>query len=77
MPTILDAENDLKLRLEESFGSELHGVLTYGRRWDPGTRTQLLRVVYDASVPEARVMNLPRQIQGFPVKVSRAGPVEL
>jgi len=72
------AERNLRESLEESFGPDLQGVVVYGHRWDPGTQKDSLRVIVDgATTPERKIRRLPRQIGGFDVRVSRAGPAEM
>lgn len=78
MSVIRDATNALKVRLQASFGTQLHGVLTFGPDWDPITETEMLRVVVDSkNTPEAKVQELPGKIHGIDVKVLRAGVAEM
>ena len=78
MDNIGRAEKVLKRTLTESFGRSLHGIVSYGRRWDPRLKAETLGVVVDTElVSDAKVKALPSDIGGVNIQVLKAGRASL
>jgi hypothetical protein len=77
-PNIPAANAQLRGYLEGLFGDGLPGVAGYGAGLDHTTRSPALNVMTTTKSATSRARsNLPTEIEGLPVKVTRRGPAIL